>query len=373
MSGADPLAALGWDAVWAAAFAAQAGGDHRRPARVVAAHRDRWSLGGLGAGPADRASASVAGRLRFDALGPGDLPAVGDWVVTSGDDGEPVIQAVLARRTAVTRSGGDGSRRGGARLADEQVLAANVDTVVIVAGLDHDFNLRRIERYLAVAWSSGGRPLLVLNKTDIDTDVEAHRLAAEAVAPGVEVVAISARTGSSVDIVAERLAPGATAVVVGSSGVGKSTLINALVGEARQATGEVRSDDARGRHTTTVRELVELPSGALLIDTPGLRSLDVSTAAEGFDTAFADVAEVSARCRFRDCRHGTEPGCAVRLAVASGVLGEDRVAGHRKLERELAYEARRVDPRARAEERRRWRTIQRSVGQVMRAKYGDDG
>jgi ribosome biogenesis GTPase len=214
--------------------------------------------------------------------------------------------------------------------------------------------------------------LLVLNKADIDADLEGHRAAASAVAPGVDVVAMSAVTGLGVDLVAERLGPGSTAVVVGSSGVGKSTLINALLGEERQATSAVRTDDARGRHTTTVRELLPLPSGALLVDTPGLRSLDVSGAADGFDAAFADVAELAERCRFRDCRHEGEPGCAVREAVQAGLLDEDRVAGHRKLERELAYEARRIDPRAQAEERRRWRSIQRSVGQVYRVKYGDD-
>ena len=373
MTGPEPLPALGWDADWATAFAARAGGDHRRPARVVGAHKDRWILAGLGATADERVQATIAGRLRFEALGPADLPAVGDWVVASGPAGETVIQAVLARRTSVTRSGSDGSRRGGGRIADEQVLAANVDTVVVVAGLDGDFNLRRIERYLAVAWSSGATPLLVLNKADIDADPESHRAAAAAVAPGVEVVAASAVTGSGVDVVADRLRPGSTAVVVGSSGVGKSTLINALVGEERQATGAVRADDARGRHTTTMRELVPLPSGALLIDTPGLRSLDVSGATKGFDAAFADVVELAERCRFRDCRHDGEPGCAVREAVTAGLLDDDRVAGHRKLERELAYEARRIDPRAQAEERRRWRTIQRSVGQVYRVKYGDDG
>jgi ribosome biogenesis GTPase len=372
MTGQEAPAALGWDGEWAATYAARAGGDHRRPARVVAAHKDRWVLGGLG-GPDGRAAATIAGRLRFEALGPADLPAVGDWVVVSGPVEEPVIQAVLTRRTAVTRSGGDGSRRGGGRIADEQVLAANVDTVVVVAGLDRDFNVRRIERYLAVAWSSGASPLLVLNKADIDVDLEGHRTAAEAVAPGVDVVAISALVGSGVDVVAGRLRPGSTAVVVGSSGVGKSTLINALVGEDRQATGAVRTDDARGRHTTTARELVALPSGALLIDTPGLRALDVSGAADGFDAAFADVAELAQRCRFRDCRHEGEPGCAVREAVGAGLLDEARVAGYRKLERELAYEARRNDPRAQAEERRRWRTIQRSVGQVYRVKYGEEG
>ena len=367
------LASLGWDSGWLDTFAARVGGDHRRAARVVAAHRERWLLAGLGDTADERTPATVAGRVRFDAIGPADLPAVGDWVVASGDRNGAVIHGVLPRRTAVMRAAGDATRRGGGNIADEQVLAANVDSVIIVAGLDGDFNLRRIERYLAVAWSSGARPLLVLNKADVDEDVAGHRAAAHAVAPGVEVLAVSARTGAGLGVLEQRLARGTTAVIVGSSGVGKSTLINALVGEERQLTGEVREDDARGRHTTTTRELVPLPWGALLIDTPGLRSLDVSGAADGFDAAFADVAALAEGCRFRDCRHAGEPGCAVREAVAAGSLTADRVAGHHKLERELAFEARRSDPRALAEERRRWRTIHRSVAVHYRTKFGEDG
>jgi ribosome biogenesis GTPase len=202
---------------------------------------------------------------------------------------------VLPRRTAFGRSNGDSNRNSGARLADEQVLAANVDVALVIAGLDGDFNLRRLERYLAVAWTGGATPVIVLNKADVAHDIDGLRVAAEAVAPGVEVRAISALTGHGVaDLADDHLPPCRTAVVLGSSGVGKSTLVNALAGDERQRTSAVREGDSRGRHTTTHRELVRLPGGALLIDTPGIRSLGVAGAADGLDSAFADIAELAA-------------------------------------------------------------------------------
>ena len=209
-----------------------------------------------------------------------------------------VIQAVLPRRTAFTRTADE--RRAGSRAADEQVLAANVDIAFVVTGLDGDFNLRRLERYLAVAWTGGATPVIVLNKADVARRPAGLRVAAEAVAPGVEVRAISALTGDGVAALADdHLPPGRTAVVLGSSGVGKSTLVNALLGYQRHRTGAVREDDSRGRHTTTHRELVRLPGGALLIDTPGIRSLGVAGASDGLETAFADIADLAAGCRFR--------------------------------------------------------------------------
>lgn len=375
---------LGWDPGWAAAFLPfDAAG--WRPARVVAAHRDAWVV----ATPAGDRDAVIAGRLRHEAFGPGDLPAVGDWVAighgnsaaVDGEDdadhangiGPVVIQAVLPRRTAFGRSTADSGRRTGSRAADEQVLAANVDVAFVITSLDGDFNLRRLERYLAVAWTGGATPVIVLNKADVATDPAGLRVAAEAVAPGVEVRTISALTGDGVGSLADdHLLPGRTAVVLGSSGVGKSTLVNALLGHERQRTAAVRDDDSRGRHTTTHRELVRLPVGALLIDTPGIRSLGVAGAADGLDTAFADIADLAEGCRFRDCRHDGEPGCAVRAALDDGRLDAARFASHRKLEREAAHVARQSDPIARAAERRRWKTIHASVAVHMRHKYGSD-
>ncbi len=375
------LTALGWDAGWAAAFLPfDAAG--WQPARVVAAHRDSWVV-------ADRAGerdAVVAGRLRHEAIGPADLPAVGDWVATgstvgtagmAGNDLEPsspvVIQAVVPRRAAFGRTAADSGRRTGARPQDEQILAANVDVALIISGLDGDFNLRRLERYLAVAYAGGADPVIVLNKADLAVDLAGLRLAAEAVAPGVTVRTISALTGDGLPAFeADHLAPGRTAVVLGSSGAGKSTLVNALVGRHRQRTAAVREDDARGRHTTTTRELVRLPGGALLIDTPGIRSLGVAGAAEGLDPTFAEIAEIADACRFGDCRHDGEPGCAVQAAVADGRLDPDRLASHRKLEREAAHVARTTDPLLRAAERRRWKAIHASVAIHMKHKYGSD-
>jgi ribosome biogenesis GTPase len=284
-------------------------------------------------------------------------------------DAGDVVSAILPRRSVFKRMATDASRNG-TRLDDEQIMASNVEVALLVAGLDNDFNLRRIERYLAVAWSSEVTPVVVLNKSDLADDVDGRLVAVDAIAPGVAVVAVSAWTGAGLDELRGHLRRGTTAAILGSSGVGKSTLVNALLGEDRQATGEVRGSDSRGRHTTTHRELFELPGGALLVDTPGIRSLEVLGAEEGVDVAFDDVVDIAATCRFSDCRHDGEPGCAIRVALADGRLTEERLASHRKLEREIARAAREGDPRARAEHRRTWKIIHKSVEEHMTRKYG---
>ena len=354
---------LGWDAGWAAAFEPFADEGHR-PARVVAVHRETSVVRDA---DGDR-PAGVSGAFRFAALAASDFPTVGDWVAL---DANGVIAAIVPRRSAFRRVAADASRRG-AGLDDEQVMAANIDTALLVAGLDNDFNLRRIERYLAVAWSSGIDPVVVLNKSDLADDVDGRLVAIDAIAPGVPAVPVSARTGAGLESLRAHLRPGATAAILGSSGVGKSTLVNVLLGEERQATAAVRADDSRGRHTTTHRELFELPWGALLVDTPGIRALEVLGAEAGVDVAFDDIASIAAGCRFGDCRHEGEPGCAVRAALADGRLSTERLASHRKLEREVARLARESDPRARAEHRRAWKVIHKSVGEHMQRKYGGD-
>jgi ribosome biogenesis GTPase / thiamine phosphate phosphatase len=367
--------ALGWDAGWADAFEPFAA-DGRRPARVIAVHKET-AIVRESTVLADR-PAVVSGRFRFDVVVASDYPAVGDWVALESDetetdaDGYAVIGAVLPRRSAFRRRAHDSSRRREGSLADDQVIAANVDVAFLVAGLDGDFNLRRLERYLAVAWASGVTPVVVLNKADIADELDVRLAAVEGIAPGVPIIVLSALTGEHVADLAPHLEEGRTAVVLGSSGVGKSTLVNALLGEQRQATSAVRSGDSRGRHTTTHRELFALASGALLIDTPGIRSLEVAGADEGVEEAFDDIVELAATCRFSDCAHESEPGCAVRAAVADGRLTEARLASHRKLEREAAHAERRGDPRAQAEERKKWKAIHKAVDRHMDTKYGEE-
>jgi ribosome biogenesis GTPase len=343
------LRRLGWDGAFAGHFAPWAASGHR-PGRVTAAHRG----GLLVATEAGELVTGPTGRLRHLA-GPGaaDLPAVGDWVCLR----QGRIHGVLPRRTAVTR------RQPGPG-AGEQVLAANVDLVLAVVALGRDANPRRVERLLALAWESGAQPVVVLGRADLcpewGTDVATEVAGLAAVAPGVEVLALSCFTGEGLDEVAALLGPGRTAVLLGSSGVGKSTLVNRLAGRDLLATGELR-DDGKGRHTTTSRQLVALAGGGLVIDTPGLRELGLWTTGAGTAAAFDDVEALAAGCRFGDCRHRTEPGCAVREAVAGGRLDPDRLAAWEKLQRELAWAEQRADPQAAARRRRQVKAVNRSL------------
>jgi ribosome biogenesis GTPase len=351
------LDALGWDAWFEAAYVPLAA-DGWSPARVVAEHRNAYVVAGVGG---DR-PATVAGRLRHQARMRDELPAVGDWVaVAGGADGGASIRAVLPRRSAFRR-----------KVAGEstvaQVVAANVDVVLIATALPGDANVRRLERYLALAWESGATPVVVLTKADLSDDHQRALAAMRAAAPGVDVVAISSLTGEGVPALDRYLRPGRTAALLGSSGVGKSTLINRLLGHERLRTSAVR-EDGKGRHTTTHRELVRLAAGALLIDTPGMRELQLWDADAGLDAAFLDVEAIATRCRFRDCRHDAEPGCAVRAAVAAGTLDGERVAHWHKLQRELAHLAARQDEVAAAVERSRSKASQRALRAHLRRKY----
>ena len=273
-------------------------------------------------------------------------PAVGDWVAIRGG----LLHDVLPRWSAVTRLDPSGE--------SDQVLAANVDLVLITAPADR-LSAARIERELTIAWDSGASPLVVLTKADVADAAEVAALNERLV--GVDLITTSARTGEGVDEVRTALQPSRTAVLFGPSGAGKSTLANALLGEERLATGEVREGDSRGRHTTTSRQLAPIPSGGVLIDTPGLRSLGLTGDGDGLERVFSEIEELAAQCRFDDCSHEVEPGCAVAAAVASGELDPARLASYRKLDRELAALARKDDPAAQREQKLRWKAITKSM------------
>lgn len=300
--------------------------------------------------------ASAAGRLRLEARGRIDLPAVGDWVALKLDSGGPraVVQAVVPRRSAfIRRAAGDQTA--------EQVVAANVDSVFLVSGLDHDLNPRRIERYVLLAWESGARPVVILNKSDLREDVDACRRAVEPIAPGVDVHAISTREPETLSVLQPYLAPGRTVALLGSSGVGKSTLLNRLLGADVQETRAVRERDQRGRHTTSERHLFVLPGGALVIDTPGMRELQLWEAGGGLQATFDDVEALAAACRFRDCTHEAEPGCAVRAAAADGRMPSERLESFHKLRGELRHLQRKQDERVESDDRRKLRTIHKAA------------
>jgi ribosome biogenesis GTPase len=298
--------------------------------------------------------ARVTGRLRYEATGRADFPAVGDWVAAKPLAGETraTIQAILPRRSRF-------SRKAAGKADTEQILAANVDTVFLVMGLDGDFNPRRMERYLTVAWDSGADPVVLLSKADLCADKDARRREIQAF--GAPVHLVSPKTGEGLEAVAVYLKPGRTVALLGSSGVGKSTLINLLLGEERLKTREVRAADDRGRHTTTARQLLVLPSGALIIDSPGMRELQLWDVGAGLEASFADVEAIAESCRFGDCRHEVEPGCAVRAAVAHARLPKERLASYHKLQKELAQLAVRHDGGLEAEQKKKWRSIHRAA------------
>ena len=342
------LAPWGWDASLAAAFQPHAGRGGL-PGRVVVEESGSC----LVMTPVGERTSGLAGRYRHDHVDdPLAYPGVGDWVVLEGvAEGLPIVER-LPRRTAIVR------RPPGTRGGNAQLLAANVDVLFIVASMNRDFNIRRLERYVVVAWESRAEPVILLSKADLVADISGFVDAARSVAPGVAVIPVSAVSGAGLDAVRSRLGPGRTAAFVGSSGVGKSTLVNALAGRELMATAAIREDDARGRHTTSRRQLLLIADGVVL-DTPGLRELGLADA-DGLDAAFSDIGALAERCRFRDCRHRAEPGCAVRAAIAQGDLPSERFSSYVRLEREAKAAERRTDAAARIAEQRRWKSIAKS-------------
>jgi ribosome biogenesis GTPase len=362
------LRLLGWNAHWRDLFTSYAS-ETLEPGRIVAEHRGAYIVETEN-GPR---TAFLGGRLRHHATTRSELPAVGDFVAVrrSDDragDGPAVIDAVLRRRTAFVR------RAAGTR-SDDQVIAANIDVVFVMLGLDHDFNVRRAERYLAAVWDSGAMPVILLNKSDICEAVDARVDDLHHASMGVAIHALSALNADGLDALQAYLREGATVSVVGSSGVGKSTLLNRLLGREAQTTSGVRTHDSRGRHTTTHRELFVLPRGGVVIDTPGMREFQLSAsdrgesrAALGVETVFAEIDELAERCRFADCLHQAEPGCAVREAVEQGQLPADRLASYEKLMRELRYEEARSDPAAQGERKRVGRIGAKAIRRMNRER-----
>jgi len=333
------------------------------PARVIGQQRKYWRI----AGEFGECWAEAAGKLRL-AMDKGvDWPAVGDWVAAEVRDAKSnaVIEEVLPRRSRFVR------KTRGKKIA-EQVIAANVDTALLVSALDGNFNPRRVERYLAQCWGeSGAKPVVVLNKADACVDARSKAAEIERITLGAAVCVVSAKTGQGMEELEVFLKRGETVVLLGSSGVGKSTIANRLAGEALQEIQPVREADSRGRHTTSSRTLIPLPGGALMMDTPGLRELQLWDAAEGVAETFTDIDALAAQCRFTNCGHRGEPGCAVQAGLSAGTLDAARLENWRKLLREQEFVQQKIDPEARHEEKVKIKRLFRGIRQMSRHKNSD--
>jgi ribosome biogenesis GTPase len=362
---------LGWNGFFEAQAGSIAAPLHY--ARIVEEQRGLYRIAGDAEGWAE-----VGGRFRHDATTAAEFPAVGDWVGVrtgsgfrvpgseylvqrSDDQARHVIDVLLVRRGVLSRTAA-GDR------GEQQVLAANVDTVFLVSALTQELNVRRIERYLTMVWDAGAVPVVLLNKADLSPDAEAEAASIRARLPLVDVVAVSALQDDALSALSPYMRPAHTVALLGSSGVGKSTLVNRLLGRDALRVGEARESDGKGRHTTTSRQLVELPDGALLIDTPGMRELQLWSDESGVDRAFDDVAALAADCRFADCTHSGEPGCAVQAAVEAGALDADRLANYKRLAREVAFEDRKHDKAAAAQHKQKWKAVHKAARAMYKAR-----
>ncbi|MDJ0620801.1 MAG: ribosome small subunit-dependent GTPase A [Calothrix sp. MO_192.B10] len=350
------LDCLGWSDFFARSFESYA---HKNfvVARVAIAHRNTYIL----YNQEGEFAAEVSGKLRNLITENHKFPAVGDWVVVKlrKDEARAVIHDILPRKSQF-------SRKSAGNITEAQTIAANIDTVFLVSGLDGDFNPRRIERYLILAWSSGANPVIILNKADVCDCIEQYMAEVEAIALGVPIILLSAAQNQGLDALKPYLQRGQTVALLGSSGVGKSTITNQLLGEAVQAVQAVRKDDSRGRHTTTHRELILLPNGGLIIDTPGMRELQIWSGESALQTTFADIETLAQQCRFRDCQHSREPGCAVREAVESGKLDASRLFSYQKLQKEQAYLVSKQDQKGNLNTKKRWKHITKMIRERQR-------
>ncbi len=340
------LASLGFDDFFASQLARHAN-PQWAPARIVAEGQSSFHLAGCRAPLGD-----LSGKL-LGSLTKVERPVVGDWVAVIDGSDRASIQHVLERRTTLLR-------RAAGTLDEPQVVGANVDVFFVVTAVNREFNERRLERYVAAVWNSGAKPVVVLNKVDLQADLKPLLEAIDRAAIGVSVVRASAASGAGLEELRAFIGEGKTVSFIGSSGVGKSSLMNRLLGRDAQATGKLRGDE-RGRHTTTARQLIELEGGGVLIDTPGMRELGLLDDLGGVETSFADVAKFAERCRFRDCMHENEPGCGVLAAVAIGELPAERLESYRKLLKEVAAAERKRDPILAGRTKARWKEVHRSL------------
>lgn len=351
------LSLLGWSSFFQEQYDTM--GKDLLPARVAADYGEEYAL----LTEEGARKGWLSGRLRYQASSKLDFPAVGDWVAVRPHDGETMtIARIFNRKTQLIR-------QAAGRRTSAQVLAANLDTVFIVSSMNQEFHVRRLERYLATVFASGARPVIVLSKADLTQTPERFLEEASGVAKGAPVIAVSVLSGLGLDRLSSFLRPGETVALVGSSGVGKSTLLNWLFGEERQAVRESRADDDKGRHTTTHRELFVLPEGkGLIIDTPGIRELQLWTGEEALEQTFEDIEALASGCFYRNCQHQTEPGCAVREAVEKGEIAAERWQSFLKLKREEAFQSRKVDEQAARLEKERYRKMGKLQRQIQKEK-----
>jgi ribosome biogenesis GTPase len=314
----------------------------------------------------------LAGRMRYDVDPEFGYPAVGDWVAAvQADQQQCIIHTILPRKSKFSRKSEYRQRADGIK-TEEQVIAANIDTVFLVSALDgRNFNSRRLERYLTLAWKSGASPVIVLNKVDLSPDPDSYIRGAEEIAVGVPVHAVSATENIGISEIRSYIEPGQTATLLGSSGVGKSALINALLGSEKQATNETRAVDGKGRHTTTHRELILLPGGGMVMDTPGMREIQMWGNETDLQDSFEGIESLALQCRFSNCLHDTEPGCAVREALENGELNSSRYRSYLKLRKELRYVALREDGTLRQQEQLKWKKISKAAKKLKKHKYKD--
>jgi ribosome biogenesis GTPase len=358
---------LGWDSHFRLQFENIENKDSLEPARITQEHKGLYMM----INPGGEYMAEISGRMRYTTRGFSDFPAVGDWVLAKifAEEKKGIIRTLLERRNRFSRkavlSGGMPDSQG---KIEEQVIAANINTVFIVTSMDSDFSPRRIERYMTSAYDSNINPVIVLNKADIAGDMEDYINHAESIAFGVPVIPVSGLTGTGIDNLRKFILPGETIVFLGSSGVGKSTIINNLTGTDRQKVNAVRETDHKGRHTTTTRELIILPDGGILIDTPGMREFQPWKSEKETGSAFKDIESFAEKCRYKNCGHESEPGCAVKEALNNGNLDSGRYNNYVQMKKEARYLERKVEKKAELTEKKKWKEIAKLQKQFKKNK-----